>query len=38
MINVFKKYYCVKQHDHKDCGCACLATICTHKGWTRNKI
>lgn len=23
-----KKYICVKQHDMKDCGAACLATIC----------
>lgn len=27
-----KKYYCVKQHDYKDCGCACLATICKTYG------
>lgn len=25
---MFKRYYCIKQHDFKDCGCACLATIC----------
>ncbi|WP_141116663.1 cysteine peptidase family C39 domain-containing protein, partial [Clostridium perfringens] len=25
---MFRKYYCIKQHDYKDCGCACLATIC----------
>ena len=28
MNTIFKKYYCIKQHDYKDCGCACLATIC----------
>lgn len=27
-----KKYYCIKQHDCKDCGCACLATICKTYG------
>lgn len=27
-----KKYYCVKQHDFKDCGCACLSTICSQYG------
>ena len=32
MKNAFKKYYCVKQHDTKDCGCACLATICKTYG------
>ncbi|MBX4262528.1 peptidase domain-containing ABC transporter (plasmid) [Clostridium estertheticum] len=32
MENAFKKYYCVKQHDMKDCGCACLATICKTYG------
>lgn len=29
---MIKKYYCVKQHDYKDCGCACLATICKTYG------
>ncbi|NFU85658.1 ABC transporter CbaT, partial [Clostridium botulinum] len=24
----FNKYVCIKQHDYKDCGAACLATIC----------
>lgn len=24
---MFKKYYCIKQNELKDCGCACLATI-----------
>ncbi|MPQ43625.1 peptidase domain-containing ABC transporter [Clostridium tarantellae] len=28
----FKKYHCIKQHDYKDCGCACLATICKQYG------
>ncbi|MGG7178467.1 peptidase domain-containing ABC transporter [Clostridium paraputrificum] len=32
MINVFKKFYCVKQQDAQDCGCACLATICKQYG------
>ncbi|MBU3175371.1 peptidase domain-containing ABC transporter [Clostridium estertheticum] len=32
MKNIFKKYYCIKQHDYKDCGCACLATICKTNG------
>lgn len=32
MKEIFKKYYCVKQHDLKDCGCACLATICRQYG------
>ncbi|WP_142415044.1 peptidase domain-containing ABC transporter [Hathewaya massiliensis] len=32
MRDIFKKYYCVKQHDYKDCGCACLATICRQYG------
>lgn len=27
-----KKYHCIKQHDYKDCGCACLATICKTYG------
>lgn len=26
-IVMFKKYYCVKQHDTTDCGAACIATI-----------
>ncbi|MDQ0230735.1 peptidase domain-containing ABC transporter [Metabacillus malikii] len=26
-MNLFKKYECVKQHDLKDCGAACLATV-----------
>lgn len=29
---MFKRYYCIKQHDFKDCGCACLATICKTYG------
>lgn len=32
MFNIFKKYYCIKQHDYKDCGCACLATMCKTYG------
>lgn len=31
-MSLFKKYYCVKQHDLKDCGCACLSTICRQYG------
>ncbi|CEN22555.1 peptidase domain-containing ABC transporter [Paraclostridium sordellii] len=27
-----KKFYCVKQHDLKDCGCACITTICKQYG------
>ena len=28
MVKLFrKKYICVKQHDMKDCGAACLSTI-----------
>ena len=26
-MSLFKKYECVKQHDLKDCGAACLATV-----------
>ncbi len=29
---MLKKYYCVKQHDLKDCGCACISTICRQYG------
>ncbi len=32
MINLFKRYVCIKQHDVKDCGCACLATISKQHG------
>ncbi|WP_270943261.1 peptidase domain-containing ABC transporter [Romboutsia lituseburensis] len=32
MKNLFTQYCCVKQHDYKDCGCACLATICKQYG------
>ncbi|NFA29647.1 peptidase domain-containing ABC transporter, partial [Clostridium botulinum] len=28
----FNKYVCIKQHDYKDCGAACLATICKQYG------
>lgn len=24
---LFKRYYCIKQQEQKDCGCACLATV-----------
>ncbi|WP_353505378.1 cysteine peptidase family C39 domain-containing protein [Clostridium sp. Marseille-Q2269] len=27
MRRFLNKYICIKQHDYKDCGCACLATI-----------
>lgn len=30
--NKFKSYVCVKQHDEKDCGAACLATIIKARG------
>ncbi|MEC1180252.1 peptidase domain-containing ABC transporter [Metasolibacillus meyeri] len=29
---MFKKYICIKQHDEKDCGVACLATISKQHG------
>ncbi|WP_042479077.1 peptidase domain-containing ABC transporter [Bacillus ndiopicus] len=29
---MFKKYICIKQHDQKDCGVACLATISKQYG------
>lgn len=29
---IFKKYHCIKQHDIKDCGAACLATIAKQYG------
>lgn len=32
MKNILKKYVCIKQHDIKDCGCACLATISKQYG------
>ncbi len=32
MKNIFKRYVCIKQHDRKDCGCACLATISKQYG------
>lgn len=32
MKDIFKKYVCVKQHDLKDCGAACLATISKQYG------
>jgi ATP-binding cassette subfamily B protein len=31
-MDIFKKYYCVKQHDMKDCGPACIATISKQYG------
>ncbi|WP_206870948.1 peptidase domain-containing ABC transporter [Clostridium zeae] len=34
MNNIFKRYVCIKQHDSKDCGCACLATVCKQYGLT----
>ncbi|HHT97252.1 MAG TPA: peptidase domain-containing ABC transporter [Clostridiales bacterium] len=30
---MFKKYYCIKQHDITDCGAACLATISKQHGY-----
>ena len=32
MGTIFKKYICIKQHDLKDCGAACLATISKQYG------
>lgn len=32
MLLFFQKYYCIKQHDIKDCGPACLATVCKQYG------
>ncbi|WP_252250904.1 peptidase domain-containing ABC transporter [Clostridium sp. ZBS13] len=31
-MDIFKKYYCIKQHDMKDCGPACIATISKQYG------
>jgi ATP-binding cassette subfamily B protein len=31
-LNPFRKYICIKQHDEKDCGPACLATIAKQHG------
>ena len=31
-MRVLKKYHCIKQHDIKDCGAACLATISKQYG------
>ena len=31
-MSIFKKYHCIKQHDIKDCGAACLATISKQYG------
>lgn len=31
---MFKRYCCIKQKELKDCGCACLATICKQYGST----
>jgi len=31
---MFKRYYCVKQHDITDCGAACLATISKQYGYS----
>ncbi|ADL49932.1 peptidase domain-containing ABC transporter [Clostridium cellulovorans] len=32
MSDLLKKYHCVKQHDIKDCGAACIATIAKQYG------
>ncbi|WP_195972686.1 cysteine peptidase family C39 domain-containing protein [Clostridium thermobutyricum] len=29
---MIRKYYCIKQKEIKDCGCACLSTICKQYG------
>ncbi|MDD4112793.1 MAG: peptidase domain-containing ABC transporter [Herbinix sp.] len=31
---MFRKYYCIKQHDITDCGAACLATISKQYGFS----
>ncbi|WP_310550720.1 peptidase domain-containing ABC transporter [Paenibacillus glufosinatiresistens] len=31
-MELFNKYICIKQHDYKDCGAACLATVCKQYG------
>ena len=31
-MKIGKKYHCIKQHDIKDCGAACLATISKQYG------
>lgn len=31
-MGILKKYNCIKQHDIKDCGAACLATISKQYG------
>lgn len=31
-MSLFKKYNCIKQHDEKDCGVACLVTIAKQYG------
>lgn len=31
-MGLFSKYTCIKQHDEKDCGAACFATISKHYG------
>lgn len=33
-MGILKKYICVKQHDTKDCGVACLATVAKQYGLT----
>src|SRR5690625_5742254 len=32
IIDKFKRYHCIKQHDITDCGAACLATISKQYG------
>jgi len=31
-LNTFQKFYCIKQHDEKDCGPACLAAVIKQHG------
>ena len=33
---IIGRYVCIKQNDEKDCGVACLATICKHYGLQKN--
>ncbi|WP_293657670.1 peptidase domain-containing ABC transporter [Anaeromicrobium sp.] len=32
ILDKYKRYICIKQHDIKDCGAACIATICKTYG------
>gem|GEM_PF-664225 len=32
LTRLFKRYYCIKQHDITDCGAACLAIVAKQYG------